>query len=866
MNTKKMMLWLITAVFLTLVFAGAATMQVSAVATFTLTNDYCKDVKNEGIEFRTPVSITDPTTEKFRSNIEVEITDPNGIVSNTGVYEPGTDVVKEVALYAASDSTEYQCQQLTTTADPNDFSCNSFPVGGTISAVHVTFIPNITGTAPNEVVVHGEYTIKIIESDTTPANVLLTGTAKIDAASTACAQNQGTGTFTPNDANAFEDAFIYSTETCTTPLPDPQISFNENSTNPFRIVSFPLGETINSARIKLLVTPETNAFDYTVVLNFKDSATPTPITHTITYDYTKGTTIEDAVVTLSANWSTAVLPITLIGGTLDIDDTSIVPGYYPTDQMNFKMTFYYENIDPTLGYENSMFHFERDMSVQFADRCPDEDEYAVSPTAYDSCKAKRQSFSFSFVDPATGDGLDVSSSEAGAWIVDNPADRETTKHNVYFMIRRCLDAACTTNISNDGAYVSSVTVSDGWETDKTYGVSATGGNMWSKTTMYTFENTTSTPSHPFRLRRITVVAEKPGTYIINAFKTGENSDMTESKYLYVTVPQLDSDLSCYTPGNDGRFEAAWDGCNEDWDSEQVEFKAVNESYSFISNYSNQKMTFTLSPSESFMPTALEMNELYCEWQVLAEGYSADGGSCGAQSITLPPYTRAIVTGGKFTMNGKPSILDDKPYLISYYREETGNDMTLIMQMSIKECKQEKIPDTGYSLRSPQPLAGASKSDIIFTGNSLQIPAIGLGMETPIPIVHVSYIGGSFDNGWDLTMVGGYIGELEGGAYIPYAGNSVLTGHYYSQGVFVNLTGLHLEDEIYVFATDGMKYVYKVNNSFYTKPNDVYQLFQPNGEKSLTLVTCDSYNLITDEYDNRYVVMATLDHSEPYQMP
>jgi len=91
-----------------------------------------------------------------------------------------------------------------------------------------------------------------------------------------------------------------------------------------------------------------------------------------------------------------------------------------------------------------------------------------------------------------------------------------------------------------------------------------------------------------------------------------------------------------------------------------------------------------------------------------------------------------------------------------------------------------------------------------------------------------------------------------------------SGHYYSQGVFVNLTGLHLEDEIIVYATDGMKYVYKVNNSFYTKPSDVYQLFQPNGEKSLTIVTCDSYNLITDEYENRYVVMATLDHAEPYE--
>ncbi len=861
MNTKKMMFWLITAVFLTLVFAGAATMQVSAVATFTLTNDNCKDVVNDGIEFRTPVSITDPTTEIFRDKITVVITDPNGLEgSKTGGYNTTADTVKEVALYAASDSTEYQCQQLTPGVAPfNEFSCNSFPSGGTISSIHVTFVPNVVGGAT----VDGEYTIKFYETAPTLTNILLSGIAKIDAASTACAQNQGTGTFTPNDANAFGDAFIYSTKTCAPALPDPQILFDESSTNPFRIISFPLGETINPLRLKLLVTPDTKAFNYTIILNFTDSATPA-VTHTITYVYTKGSAIEDAVVTRSANWGSAVVPITLTGGTLGISGPFDL-AYYPKDQMNFKMTFYYENIDPTLGYENSMFHFEREMSVQFADRCPEEINYAVSPTAYDPCKATRQSFSFSFVDPGTGLGLDVSSSEAGVagWIVNEPSRPESTKHNVIFMTRRCSDAACTSYLSNDGAYVSSVIVSDGWSSDTTYPATYAADNRWSRIPMYTFFNGLT---HPFRLKHVTLVAEKPGTYIINAFKTGENTNMTESYYLYLTIPELDSDLSCYTPGNDGRFEAAWNGCNEDWDSEKIEFKAVNESVSFISNYSNQKMTFTLSPSESFMPTALEMNELYCEWQVLAEGYSADGGSCGAQQVVLPPYTRAIVTGGKFTLNGKPSILDDKPYLITYYRENTGNDMTLIMHLSIKECKQEKIPDTGYSLRSPQPLAGASKSDIIFTGNSLQIPAIGLGMETPIPIVHVSYIGDSFDNGWDLTMVGGYVGELEGGAYIPYGGNSVLTGHYYSQGVFVNLTGLHLEDEIYVFATDGMKYVYKVNNSFYTKPHDVYQLFQPNGEKSLTLVTCDSYNLITDEYDNRYVVMATLDHAEPYQMP
>lgn len=864
MNTKKMMLWLITAVFLTVVFAGAATMQVSAVATFTLTNDNCKDVKNDGIEFRAPVSITDPTTEKFRSNIIVEITDPNGLVGSTG-YHIGTDVVKEVALYAASDSTEYQCQQLTITPANNDFSCNSFPAGGTISAVHVTFIPNITGTVPNEVVVHGEYTIKIIESDTTPANVLLSGVAKIDAASTACAQNQGTGTFSPASDNVLGNAFIFTTDTSCAVVADPQvIKFVESSTNPFKIVSFPLGETPDPSRLKLLVTPETNALNYTFSLDFVDK---NATAYTVSYAYTKGSKTADIATTSTGTWATAVMPITLKGGTLTIDKDEAIFSLLPT-QMNFELKFYYKNVDPTLGYENSMFHFVRDMSVQFANYCTGtgNENYRVASTSYDPCKASKQAFKIPFIDTTTGDGiqLDPCNFVAVDWCTNLsiPETYPDSTTNYYFGTLKCMDATCE-HQSGTSSYVSSVVVNDGYYTGTTWGANEVTLSTRARIPMRLFE----TATNKFELTAINFVADGPGTYYISGFITDYNNpETTKHLDLYVTIPQLDSDLSCYTPGNDGRFEAAWNGCNEDWDSEKIEFKAVNESYSFISNYSNKKMTFTLSAAESFMPTALEMNELYCEWQVLAEGYSADGGSCGAQSITLPPYTRAIVTGGKFTLNGKPTILDDKPYLISYYREETGNDMTLIMQLSINECKQEKIPDTGYSLRSPQPLAGASKSDIIFTGNSLQIPAIGLGMETPIPIVHVSYIGDSFENGWDLTMVGGYVGELEGGAYIPYAGNSVLTGHYYSQGVFVNLTGLHMEDEIYVYATDGMKYIYKVNNSFYTKPNDVYQLFQPNGEKSLTLVTCDSYNLITDEYDNRYVVMATLDHAEPYQMP
>jgi len=117
--------------------------------------------------------------------------------------------------------------------------------------------------------------------------------------------------------------------------------------------------------------------------------------------------------------------------------------------------------------------------------------------------------------------------------------------------------------------------------------------------------------------------------------------------------------------------------------------------------------------------------------------------------------------------------------------------------------------------------------------------------------------------WDLSTLGNYVGELEGGSYLPYAGNSVLTGHYYSAGIFKNLEHLNYEDEIIIFANDGMKYTYKVVEKFIAQPNDVYEMFQQIGERSLTLVTCENYNLVTNEYERRQIIRATIVSSEPY---
>ena len=138
------------------------------------------------------------------------------------------------------------------------------------------------------------------------------------------------------------------------------------------------------------------------------------------------------------------------------------------------------------------------------------------------------------------------------------------------------------------------------------------------------------------------------------------------------------------------------------------------------------------------------------------------------------------------------------------------------------------------------------------------------METPIPIVHVYYADGSADNGWDLSTLGNYVGELEGGTYLPYAGNSALTGHYYSMGVFKNLEGLNMGDEIIVYGNDGVKYIYKVVQKFIAQPSDVYEMFQQVGERSLTLVTCENYNIVTDEYERRTIIRAVIDSQDLYE--
>ena len=176
-------------------------------ATEFLSGGDCKAFHTDGILFTGSVSITGTTVEKWRDRVLVTITDPNGVE-----YTTGNDRVKELILYAASDSTPYQCQQLSSNPPnpPNSFSCNSFPKNGVIARVGIRFIPAFQGPNPTDPALPGKYTIKI-NSLVVTTDQLLDGHATIDAVSTACAWNMSIREWIPDpDGTPKTDKFVFN--------------------------------------------------------------------------------------------------------------------------------------------------------------------------------------------------------------------------------------------------------------------------------------------------------------------------------------------------------------------------------------------------------------------------------------------------------------------------------------------------------------------------------------------------------------------------------------------------------------------------------------------------------------------------------
>ena len=878
-NVKQWLILLLCAAMI----AGIAAQSAMASAP----TGRCSNIINEGIEYQIPVGL-DANADDWRQVLDVIIGDGT----------KGEIIGMEVEV--ANLDTRYQCTQVIPGLY-DQYSCNSMPKNSKINAIYVMYVPS--GVTEDE-------TVGIEFQNAASGAVLLKDALVVKFPPIPCARNYLTRDFVAADG----EAFILNTADCDgdgTPGPVDAgdghyyVDFWEQAENYalVNISQLSSSDKIDPDRLMVSVTPK-ETYSYTMRLFFapwdqlvKGKIDPSlelvsgDYPYYIDYIYDE-TDPNNPVITYSSEWSSTPieqdkLPMLLVGGYVaGVSTNKVTPGGdpdYPT-KSELEIKFWYENNTGTLGYENSLFHFTRDMTIQFAPYCEptapaDGILTGVAKALYDPCQSTTQLFT---VDLKYDDG-------SGITVPDNMTDCAALPYckdlysvyvtdaaiypvpskptNYYFATRKCADSACN-YYTTTRAYLYSLTMSDGDNLAVTYkGHNTAANGSTTRFSMTAYENTST--NHPFAVQGARLMVEEPGTYVVYGFLEESDIKNTDlSKYavkFYITVNKMDDIKTCSTLANNGYFTGSWNDCLSFKETQLIPFDHIpGTEEAWIENRSGKGIHFPYVAAYSYLPQKLEVVSLNCSFSSLGAGSNPGAGYCNPDDIYVPAYTKVTINSGTFYM---PSIPEEDEYRVAYMREDTMNISHLIFTIPIQACENvKKIPDTGISLRSP--LKVQEKVDeatsYVFTGNSLRIPAIGLGMEVPIPIVHVYYEEGSGDLGWDLSTLGNYVGELEGGSYLPYPGNSALTGHYYSMGVFKNLEYLNMGDEIIVYGNDGNKYTYRVAQKFLVQPEDVYEMFQQIAERSLTLVTCENYNLVTDEYERRQLIRATIDSIEPYE--
>ena len=888
---NKFLQWL-TLVLCVVMCAGVLTQAAGAAEA----TGKCTNVYNEGIEYFQPMGELAKDANRWRAELNAR-----AILAKDGVTSAGTILAMEVEI--VNNSNRYQCTEITK-GTTSTFSCNSVPNNALISGLYLLYKPNEFAKIDEEVI------FKVTDAATDEVN-LLTTRAKVKMPPYPCAREILTRDMKPATGKAL---VFYTQGDCETPsnaIDAQSITFYEKKPE-FAIVNIIEGDALkgsdgdtypynsNNNRVRIEVDPDAE-FDYDLDLVFeyiKDPATKEKDEKTITYhyEYDPATNlVTETIDAASINGLTIQnLPLTLKRGSI----YNIVPkvdNAWGTDltvpassgtSFDFHIKFWYENIEGTLGYQNSVFHFERDVFVAFSNTC---ESTATASAFYDTCQTNRQMFSAKLETPIDLGG--TAGTTYGTFKITNNSNAGQTLY--WFLTRKCENSDCTW-MTQTPAYVHSISVSKGGGavTYPNGGVIHTVPATRTGIRMIPY----ATTDQPYRITGVNLVVEEPGTYLVVPFapESQWTKWVVDPAFMpdvypsfYVTVPKTNEHYTCSTLANNGYFRANWNDCLDPRLTQLITFEHVQgKEEAWMENRSNTEIYFPYVPEWSYVPQKLQIASLTYKAEALSDAGRPGRAWCTPEGCMVPPYTRVTITGGTFYLESSPKYDE---YRVAYARQETYNISHLFFSIHVKEC-EKKIPDTGISLRSPlrineridapvpvtsitrnsfqSPLKVNAKvndaTSYVFTGNSLRIPAIGLGMETPLPIVHVYYEDGSDGMKWDLSTLGNYVGELEGGSYIPYGGNSVLTGHYWSGGVFKNLEHLNLEDEIYVYGNDGVKYIYKVVQKFIAQPEDVYEMFQPVGDTSLTLVTCENYNLVTDEYERRYIVRAVLESQDLYE--
>jgi LPXTG-site transpeptidase (sortase) family protein len=155
--------------------------------------------------------------------------------------------------------------------------------------------------------------------------------------------------------------------------------------------------------------------------------------------------------------------------------------------------------------------------------------------------------------------------------------------------------------------------------------------------------------------------------------------------------------------------------------------------------------------------------------------------------------------------------------------------------------------TGIEFPTPQPTFQAGlikKAELIVPNSNIAAPIIDV------------YLDGE---SWDVSQLGDNVGHLQGTDWFSEdVGNVVLSGHVERRsglpGIFYNLKDLQIGDPISVIY-ENEKRDYVVRETRLVEPTDLQPLYSTEDER-ITLITCDSYDLLADAYQKRVIVVAT----------
>lgn len=111
--------------------------------------------------------------------------------------------------------------------------------------------------------------------------------------------------------------------------------------------------------------------------------------------------------------------------------------------------------------------------------------------------------------------------------------------------------------------------------------------------------------------------------------------------------------------------------------------------------------------------------------------------------------------------------------------------------------------------------------------------------------------------WDVSRLGRNVGHLQGTAWFNQGSNVVLSGHVEMsdgrRGIFADLDRVQIGDVIIVDET-GQTIQYRVSDIYTTTPDDLKPIY-PTTTERLTLITCENYDFLRDQYNERLIIVA-----------